>query len=86
MSELGSLSGSKSDPSAGSFLVTFRGFLYTFLKACLNSGTFLGPFFGPTGEPDFGFGCVQKKTRFFEKMCIFFSKKWLIRRALGTKN
>ena len=74
MSELGSLSGSKSDPSAGPFLVTFRGFLYTFLKACLNSGTFLGPFFDPTGEPDFGFGCVQKKQDFLKKRAFFFEK------------
>ena len=78
VSELGSLSGSKSDPSAGPFLVTFRGFLYTFLKACLNSGTFLGPFFGPTGEPDFGFGCVQKKQDFLKKCAFFFRKNgWL---------
>ena len=77
VSELGSLSGSKSDPSAGPFLVTFRGFLYTFLKACLNSGTFLGPFFDPTGEPDFGFGCVQKNKIFWKNVFFFWKNGWL---------
>ena len=85
VSELSSPLGSKLDPSAGPFLVTFGGLLYTFLKACLNLGTFLSPFFGPTGDLDFGFGCVQK-NEFFEKLCNFFRKKWLIRRALVTKN
>ena len=76
MSELSSPLGSKLDPSAGPFLVTFGGLLYTFLKACLNLGTFLSPFFGPTGDLDFGFGCVQK-NEFFEKLCNFLSKKMI---------
>jgi hypothetical protein len=29
---------------------------------------------------------VSKRKSFFEKLCIFFSKKWLIGRALVTKN
>ena len=66
--------GQKLDPLAGPFLVTFDEFLYTFLKACLNLGTFLGPFFGPTGERDFGSGCVQKKEFFWKIVQFFFEK------------
>ena len=74
MSELSSPLGSKLGPSAGPFLVTFGGFLYTFLKACLNSGPVLSSFFGPTGELDFGRGCVQKNRLFLKNCAVFFEK------------
>ena len=81
VSELSSPSGSKSDPSAGhvSWISIY------FLIGVPQLGHVLGLFLGSTGELDFGSECVPK-NKIFSKNMHFLSKKWLIMRALVTKN
>ena len=81
VSELSSPSGSKSDPSAGhvSWISIY------FLIGVPELGNVLGSFFSSTEGLDFGSGCVQKNKIFSENV-YFLSKKWLMMRALVTKN